>query len=988
MKVHNTWKRLAAGLLAITLVGGAVPANIGAFDFLGSTAVVASAESNYTIVKQTSLESLKDDYSHNFHPVSMDVAKRWIEDNLDTIGYSVLVLFDYQEDDNSFHFLIPVSVKDGKILYTDFVLVGSIDSVLNELKNAKGTFYYTTGYPYLENTIYKSSKKELDNDISKLTAVPSHIAQAWVDNYGEEVEKESKAAAAQYDTPPEGGSYSLVVYDYNADADRFSATLYDCQSETWVYGKVNKAALEHFLDLGFSVYIARAKKEYIMHGTVTMKDHSYKVLDVDLEGVKLRENIDYYVTYSQKDSMGNVTTFTEPPKEAGSYTAVITGIGDYQGVLTKSFNIVGSGYEGIRIIDGGQGTSTSGHEHLWQIFDGKTNTKWCGRTAGLGAYSNRDSDWLIFEADTPFALHNYVLTTANDTRSYPGRNWKSWRIYGSNDDAAAGYSASFTDHKIDNIDSKVWSLVHQVTDDNVLKPENYTEFPYAVQHNDKEYKYYLLIIDDIVDTSDNVQQMSEIRFNADIPVTLTHVEWIPVTCLKEGRYEYWYDEFNDRYYEDEEGTREITKEETIIPPLGHHVYGEPEWNWDEAEHTATATFTCLACGEKETVEAKVEGSSIGATCTSPGHSSYTATVKFDGRTFTNTKTYSSGEALGHDYGEPVWKWNNAKTSATATFKCTRCLDVQTVKASITSKTTNPTYVKTGKIVYTATAKLNGQTYTNKKTVTIPKLIYNPPTITYEQGDGSVKLQWTEIKGAEKYGIAGYMNGKWEMIDQGEGTSYVLKDLQAGKEYKVCISTKLNGEWFTDPSNAIVVTPKAKAVKDNPKVNYIKGDNAVKLSWNAVDGAEKYAVAGFVNGSWQILAEGNTTSYVLNDLKAGTQYKVAVAAMFNGKWNMDFSNAIIVTPNAAVTSPYPKFKTQVKDGKIGFKWEAVPGAEKYAIAVYQANKWVPVKQLDGSITTWTTPKIAGGTYKAVVVARINGEWVTAQAPSHAATIKVS
>ena len=90
----------------------------------------------------------------------------------------------------------------------------------------------------------------------------------------------------------------------------------------------------------------------------------------------------------------------------------------------------------------------------------------------------------------------------------------------------------------------------------------------------------------------------------------------------------------------------------------------------------------------------------------------------------------------------------------------------------------------------------------------------------------------------------------------------------------------------------------------------------------------------------------------------------------------------------IVSYYPKFRTQVINGKIGYKWEAVPGAEKYAIALYQANKWQIVKQLDSSVYTYTSPKISGGYYSTVVVAKINGKWVTAQAPAHAVTVSVN
>ena len=61
-------------------------------------------------------------------------------------------------------------------------------------------------------------------------------------------------------------------------------------------------------------------------------------------------------------------------------------------------------------------------------------------------------------------------------------------------------------------------------------------------------------------------------------------------------------------------------------------------------------------------------------------------------------------------------------------------------------------------------------------------------------------------------------------------------------------------------------------------------------------------------------------------------------------------------------------------KIGFKWNAVQGAEKYGIGVYQANKWVVKKQVDASVHTWTSPQVTSGTYRLVVLAKVNGQWV--------------
>ena len=178
----------------------------------------------------------------------------------------------------------------------------------------------------------------------------------------------------------------------------------------------------------------------------------------------------------------------------------------------------------------------------------------------------------------------------------------------------------------------------------------------------------------------------------------------------------------------------------------------------------------------------------------------------------------------------------------------------------------------------------------------------------------------------------------------------------------------------------------------PTVSYTPADNAVNLSWTAVDGAQSYGVCVYSNGSWTTKTETQNTSYVLNNLTAGTEYKVAIDTKINGSWKKDYSKAITVKPNANNNNNnsnlYPTVQTQVKDHKIGFKWSSVPGAEKYGIGVYQANKWVVKKQLDGSATSWTSPQVANGTYRLVVLAKVNGEWVKADVYKHSFYVTVS
>ena len=181
------------------------------------------------------------------------------------------------------------------------------------------------------------------------------------------------------------------------------------------------------------------------------------------------------------------------------------------------------------------------------------------------------------------------------------------------------------------------------------------------------------------------------------------------------------------------------------------------------------------------------------------------------------------------------------------------------------------------------------------------------------------------------------------------------------------------------------------VKQNPTITYQKGDNSVNLTWTAVDNAEKYAVYGYVNSTWQKFAECSGTSYTVKNLKAGTDYKVAVIAMIDGEWNTDFSNAIVVSPNPIQFSAYPDV-TSVEYSEefhqFRLKWKRVQNAEQYGIAVKLSGKWKVKNTVDSNTTTYTSPKLTPGmTYEMVICAKVNGEWDTSKLSHRIITVVV-
>lgn len=167
------------------------------------------------------------------------------------------------------------------------------------------------------------------------------------------------------------------------------------------------------------------------------------------------------------------------------------------------------------------------------------------------------------------------------------------------------------------------------------------------------------------------------------------------------------------------------------------------------------------------------------------------------------------------------------------------------------------------------------------------VLLQKPTITFKKGDASVKLSWTAVDGAEKYGVVGWINNRWQLIDQCEDTSYLLNNLKAGYNYKVAVVTMIGDKCNKDLSNAITVTPLTSAVSKYPNVTNIKYSDKYhqfKLEWNAVDGATQYGIAVKLAGKWKVWTYTDKTNFISPKLKAGSTAEMVICAKINGEWD--------------------------------------------------------------------------------------------------------
>ena len=128
--------------------------------------------------------------------------------------------------------------------------------------------------------------------------------------------------------------------------------------------------------------------------------------------------------------------------------------------------------------------------------------------------------------------------------------------------------------------------------------------------------------------------------------TLTAVAEVPAACTEGGVKAHWVCSVCGKLFSDAEGKNETTLVALTIGALGH-AWGQPAWTWTGYE-SAKATFTCSrdASHVEEVTAAVTSEITTPASCESTGVRTYTATVTFQGKNYTDTRT-GTLPSLGH-----------------------------------------------------------------------------------------------------------------------------------------------------------------------------------------------------------------------------------------------------------------------------------------------------------------------------------------------------
>ena len=141
---------------------------------------------------------------------------------------------------------------------------------------------------------------------------------------------------------------------------------------------------------------------------------------------------------------------------------------------------------------------------------------------------------------------------------------------------------------------------------------------------------------------------------------------------------------------------------------------------------------------------------------------------------------------------------------------------------------------------------SGSSYTSSNHICAVTLCAKP-VVKLTPGSDSVKLSWSKIKGAEKYGIWTYDTASktYKKLANTSALSYKVTSLSSNKSYTFLVRSYNRSGWskFTTADN--------KSVKTAPKkvsLTLNVSNNTVSLGWKASPGAVEYRVYSYNSGT--------------------------------------------------------------------------------------------------------------------------------------------
>lgn len=284
-------------------------------------------------------------------------------------------------------------------------------------------------------------------------------------------------------------------------------------------------------------------------------------------------------------------------------------------------------------------------------------------------------------------------------------------------------------------------------------------------------------------------------------------------------------------------------------------------------------------------------------------------------------------------GATSWSGKSFKTFSSSAGEGIRtCTDTDVTPGNTYEYTvTGNYYDSNGKAVY---LKYNKTGKSINIETDAPKLL-SATSADYD----TINVKWQEVKGATGYKVYRKKAGEKDFTALGfvKGTTYKDDSAQVGQEYyytvRAYVGETSNLGSFDKNGIKGVALPKKPTLKTAESVDF----NAIKVTWEKVDGASGYYVYRKADGEkyFKQIAEvnGNKT-FSSTDLSAttGVKYQYTVRAYRNrdGKPYAGSYDSKGVTATACTKSPTIKSGVSTVSDKLKLTWSKVNGASGYNV----------------------------------------------------------
>ncbi|MBF0533231.1 MAG: fibronectin type III domain-containing protein, partial [Candidatus Omnitrophica bacterium] len=242
-----------------------------------------------------------------------------------------------------------------------------------------------------------------------------------------------------------------------------------------------------------------------------------------------------------------------------------------------------------------------------------------------------------------------------------------------------------------------------------------------------------------------------------------------------------------------------------------------------------------------------------------------------------------------------------------------------------------------------------------------------PAINVTGGDKQIQVAWTAVSGADTYRVYyGTTSGFYtDVVAEDHATRHIVKPLPSGTQYFFRVSAvNASGEGYQSDQKWTMTIPDATGIR------WARGGKkqiTVNLNW--VQAAAVYRVYyGTQPGVYDGSVDADSTTYTVPNLKDGTKYYLAATSVDPGGESVKSAETIASTIIGApvLNQAWPA------DQQVKLSWTAVSGATGYKVK-YGTTTGNYSTTIDvGDVTKTNLPNLTNGTIYYIAVSAYDAQ----------------